>query len=71
VLYLRQGTCTAGPDLACNDDTPGCGDTLDVANPSHASRLTPTVTAGQTYFIVVDGYATSQGTFALTVIPPS
>src|SRR5439155_1215909 len=34
------------------------------------SRITPTVTAGQTYFIVVDGYAGAQGTFSLTVTPP-
>src|SRR5207248_2164091 len=35
-----------------------------------ASRITPTVTAGQAYFIVVDGYGGAQGTFSLTVTPP-
>jgi len=35
-----------------------------------ASRITPTVTAGQTYYIVVDGYGGAQGTFALTVTAP-
>ena len=36
----------------------------------HGSRLTPVVTAGDTYFIVVDGYAAGQGAFTLTVTPP-
>src|SRR5204863_1024091 len=30
----------------------------------------PTVTAGQTYFIIVDGYSGASGTFALKVAPP-
>jgi len=29
------------------------------------------VTAGQTYYIVVDGYNGTQGTFSLTVTPPA
>jgi hypothetical protein len=70
ILYLRQGACQGGVQAACNDDTQGCGITIDTANPFHGSRVTPTVTAGQTYFIVVDGYARSQGGFALTVTPP-
>ena len=37
----------------------------------HGSRITPTVTAGQTYYIVVDGYGTGAGAFRLTVEPPS
>src|SRR5439155_17937049 len=35
-----------------------------------ASRITPTVTAGQTYYIVVDGYGSGHGMFSLTVVPP-
>jgi len=70
VLYVRSATCTSGPDLACNDDTVGCGTTADGANPRHGSKLTPTVVAGQTYYLVVDGYNGAQGSFALTVTPP-
>jgi hypothetical protein len=57
--------------VVCNDDTVGCATTLDGANPHRGSKITPTVTAGQTYFIIVDGYATYHGNFALTVTPPS
>src|SRR5206468_2779778 len=35
------------------------------------SRTTATVTAGQTYYIVVDGYNGRSGTYALTVQPPA
>src|SRR5205809_1642538 len=67
VLYLRSGVCASGPEVAagCNDD--GCANASGL---NRASRITPTVTAGQTYFIVVDGYGGAQGTFSLTVIPP-
>jgi hypothetical protein len=69
VLYLRDATCD-GPDLACNDDSAGCGTTRDPLNPHLGSRLTPTVAAGETYIIVVDGYGAAQGTFSLSVTPP-
>src|SRR6058998_2431344 len=67
VLYLRSGSCAGGPEVAagCNDDA--CANATGLAR---ASRLTPTVTAGQTYYIVVDGYNGTQGTFSLTVTPP-
>src|SRR5437867_272658 len=67
VLYLRTGTCASGPEVAagCNDDA--CP---NASGASIASRITPTVTAGQTYFIVVDGYGGTQGSFSLTVTPP-
>src|SRR5437773_167817 len=67
VLYLRSGACASGPEMAagCNDDA--CTNATGLYR---ASRLTPTVTAGQTYFIVVDGYGGAQGTFSLTVTPP-
>src|SRR5437867_353683 len=67
VLYLRSGVCSGGPEVAagCNDDT--CPNATGLFR---ASRITPTVTAGQTYFIVVDGYGGAQGTFSLTVTPP-
>src|SRR2546421_1300812 len=67
VLYLRSGVCASGPEVAagCNDD--GCANASGLLR---ASRITPTVTAGQTYYIVVDGYGGAQGTFALTVTAP-
>ena len=73
VLYLRAGSCGAGAELGCNDDTAGCGTTTDPGNPHRGSRLTPTVTAGQTYFVFVDGYATgNSGPFSLDVaVQPS
>ncbi len=67
VLYMRSGTC-GGPELGCNDDTAGCG--TGEPNEYHGSRLSPTVTAGQTYYIVVDGYNGARGSFSLNVIPP-
>ena len=66
-LYLRSGTCASGTEVAsgCNDDA--CTNSTGL---SRASRITPTVTAGRTYFIVVDGFAGAAGTFSLTVTPP-
>src|SRR5207249_201809 len=68
VLYMRSGTCASGPEVAagCNDDA--C---LNATGLNRASRLTPTVTEGHTYFIVVDGYGGAQGTFSLTITPPA
>src|SRR5438093_1542279 len=67
VLYLRSGACASGPEVAagCNDDA--CTNATGL---NRASRLTPTVTAGQTYYIVVDGYGGAQGIYGLTVTPP-
>jgi len=62
VLYLRSGNCNTGTEVACNDDTGGCGSGFQ-------STITPAVTAGTTYFIIVDGYATS-GNFTLSVTSP-
>src|SRR5919197_5472369 len=75
VLYLRSGACD-GPEVAggCNDDAcPGARRRQHHTNGLglyRASRLTPAVTAGQTYFIVVDGYRGAQGTFSPTGTPP-
>src|SRR5438094_519391 len=68
VLYVRSGACAGGPEVAagCNDDA--CTNATGL---NRASRLAPTVTAGQTYYIVVDGYGGAQGTFSLTVTPPA
>ena len=56
VLSVRNVGCTSV--LACNDDA--C---------ALASSLQVTVTAGQTYIIVVDGYS-GNGNYTLTVSPP-
>src|SRR5947208_3013826 len=68
VLYLRSGACAGGPEMAagCNDDA--CTNAIGLYR---ASRLTPAVTAGQTYYIVVDGYGGAQGIFSLAVTPPA
>src|SRR5262249_51876590 len=68
VVYLRGTGCT-GSELACNDDTTGCS--TGEPNAPHGSRISPNVTAGQTYAIVVDGYAGARGTYSLTVTPPT
>src|SRR5262245_50258562 len=66
VVYVRSGSCT-GSQLSCNDDGPCPTST----SPYQGSRTTATVTAGQTYYVVVDGYNGRRGTYALTVQPPS
>jgi hypothetical protein len=74
VVYARGGSPT-GSELACSDDVPGCatGDGSSYAT-SHGSRISFDVVAGQTYYLVVDGYSGStggsMGPFALTVTPP-
>ena len=63
-VYLRTGVgCEGGTEVACNDDA--CSNAL---GQNRASRLTPFVGAGQTYYIVVDTF--SAGDFRLTVVPP-
>ncbi len=63
VLYIREGSCGTGAQIACDDDSAPC--------PPFKSRLTPTVQAGHTYFVFVDGFATtSAGSFVLNVVPP-
>ena len=68
IVYLRRADCTVGAEVGCNDDTGSCV----TAEPStyHGSRLAPSVTAGETYFIVVDGFNES-GAFTLRVIAPT
>ena len=67
VLYMRSEVCASGPEVVsgCNDDA--CPNSSGLFR---ASRIMPTVTAGQTYFIVVDGYGGAHGSFSLTVTPP-
>src|SRR5439155_1973006 len=67
VLYVRSGVCASGSEVVsgCNDDA--CTNATGL---NRASRVTPAVTAGQTYYIILDGYAGAQGNFTLTVTPP-
>jgi lysyl oxidase len=67
VLYMRSGSCQTGSQVACNDDTSGCATST---SPNYGSRITPAVTAGQTYFIIVDGYGSASGNFTLSITPP-
>src|SRR5262249_26502851 len=71
VLYVRTGSCMGPSDLACNDDTAGCGIAPDGTPPRRGSQVRLTVMAGRTYFVVVDGWSGAQGTFRLTVTPPA
>lgn len=56
VLYMYALSCAGGAEVACNDDACGLG-----------SRLTVSVTAGEMYFIVVDGFTGASGNFTLSV----
>lgn len=67
-LYVRSSSCD-GSELACNDDTTGCWTTEP--NDHHGSRLALQVVAGQTYFIVVDGFEGASGAFTLSIVPPA
>jgi hypothetical protein len=59
VVYVRAGDCRLGVELGCNDDTCGA-----------QSRVTLTVTAGETYYLFVDGSSGASGKFKLRVTAP-
>jgi hypothetical protein len=67
-LYVFGSTCE-GAVLACNNDAVGCG----TGEPSvgRGSKLSLTVTAGETYHIVVDGFAGAEGNYSLFVGVPT
>lgn len=71
-LYLLNSTCAVGSQIACNDDTPNCpaADGLP-NNTQHGSRITQNVTAGTTYYVVVDGWGGRRGNYSLTITPPT
>src|SRR5262249_33224350 len=49
VVYVWSGSCGAGTQVACNDDTTGCGTGDGCATADHhGSRASFAVTAGQT-----------------------
>ena len=68
VLSIRQSACATGAERGCVDDTTNCV-TGEPSN-HHGSRVSVQVTAGQTYFIVVDGYGGARGDYTLRVTPP-
>jgi hypothetical protein len=73
VLYVREDSPT-GNEVACNDDTNGCGVSSGSPNSGrHGSSISMNVIAGQTYYVVVDGFSpssgASEGAFELSVTP--
>jgi len=73
VLYVSSDAASVS-QLSCNDDTVGCAVGGTGSNSRQGSVVTLNVTAGQTYFVTVDGYSgssnASQGQFVLTVTAP-
>ncbi len=66
-MYVYQGSCPApgsGAFIACNDDS--CNSPVYSSSFISALENVP-LTAGQTYYIVVDGYGTSAGNYTLEV----
>lgn|GEM_PF-6552999 len=59
-LFVFRNLCEAGGLVACNDDA--CG-----ADGLRSQLIALPVVAGDTYFIVVDGYAAAAGPYTLTV----
>ena len=55
-VYVLAGACP-GPEIACNDDD--CGLQSRIA--------TVPVTAGTPYYIIIDGFSSSSGTYSLDV----
>jgi hypothetical protein len=60
-LYVYENACP-GTVMGCGDDT--CSSPLIL---DYASELTVDLTAGNTYYIVVDGYSTNSGNYTLAV----
>ncbi len=67
-VYVLTGGCP-GSVAACNNDTAACA--TGAPSFDEGSRVGMSVTAGQTYFIVVDGFAGDEGAYSLTVGAPS
>jgi hypothetical protein len=67
-LYVYQNSYTPGAPYACNDDSAIC------SGPSYRSYIdNMTATAGNTYYIVVDGYGSASGAYEFHVhvdVPP-
>lgn len=67
VLYVREGACRGGAQVACNDNATGC----NTAVGEKGSRVSLSVVAGQTYNVVVDGANGGAGAFRLNVTAPT
>lgn len=63
-IAVYSGSCTSLTFVACNDNAPSCGGYTQYYSYLHLSGLT----AGQTYYIVVDGNNNSIGTFEIVAI---
>lgn len=63
ILHIRYGgSCPGSSELACNDDTgPNCT--------GLQSSIETTFSSGITYYVIVDGYASSSGSYVLNVVP--
>ena len=65
ILYLRSGECSdADSEIACNDDLKGAQAHGGSQHPP--SRLDQVLEPG-TYFVFVDGYGSTEGSYKLTV----
>jgi cysteine-rich repeat protein len=60
VLSVRDDCTAPGGEIACNDD-------VDTAAGNYNSALGFSAVAGQTYYVIVDGYADGEGAFELTI----
>lgn len=67
-VYVMAGSCP-GAFLACNDDTAACA--TGAPSFGDGSKVALSVTAGQTYYIAVDGVNGAEGAYSLTVGAPS
>jgi hypothetical protein len=60
-LMIRSGgACPGSTEVTCDDDYSRC-------SPTNNSQVDVTMVAGTTYYIIVDGYGSASGTYALTV----
>ncbi len=66
-LYVYEGTCQ-GEYVACNDDF--CTTTSYPLAPYVSKIESVLLSAGNTYYIIVDGYGSECGTYRLSVTPP-
>ncbi len=67
-VYVYEGTCP-GTVVACDNDASGCSTGTPSSNAG--SRAMFTVTAGETYYVVVDGFAGQGGAYSLYVGTPT
>jgi len=68
MIAIRQGDCVTGAEIACNDvSTVTCPATPTLFL---SEMISVPLTAGQDYYLIVDGYLGEEGTFFLTVTSP-